>query len=147
MNIEIPKLSGTGCVLLTACGEVDEENVGALEYLKQQPNGTRVFRIASEETQTFVKLLIKGSQTHWHVDVAIPEHFSSGAVPVSERGMTELQKAFDPVAGTKLRLRITANFKVPFDKNPPIIGLLRKLGTEKDGVAIRMTGGTFAVAG
>jgi hypothetical protein len=143
MRLTVPSLSGTQCVLLTVCGEIQKDDKSLPKILRGKRRSLS-YKIGAKGDLRFVRLILGGGE-HFHVDIATVDYFDE--VPKIKGTEKKLRETLAPLFGFRIELEVTGVFRVPIDELPAVIAATKNFTVDRDGVNIRMTGGVLSIVG
>lgn len=148
MPLRLPNLNSTGCINLTACGEIVTKDKRLLDWLKSQDEKPfRVAKVKIGDGAAFVRVAFGGySKRHFHLEITPVHYFDRPHLPKSNASIAEIRSLVEKVAGEKVRLDVEGEYLVKKQDLPPMIRSTI-FESKGDGVSLRMTGGTIAVDG
>lgn len=147
MPIEIPNLSLGRSNRLIACGSIQTDREDLRDFLEK---GTHLITSTVKKGVKHYLLLMVGGKnnSHFHVEVALASHFSSGFLPKTNAKISEFQLVADRFLGSTINLSLTCAFPLQL-KDLPENGPIRLLSINSQvaGTKVQLVEGTLAVTG
>lgn len=146
MRFVLPELQEAHCQQFTACSRVVTRDKSVKRLFSRE--STLVACVKEGGLKRFARLCIS-KEGHVHLDLASPEYFAGGGVPKPKHSWNRIESSLRRFVGHQIKVQARALFAVSLARLPEssVIRLLSSVESRMGVVSMKLTGGTFAIAG
>lgn len=145
MSLIFPKFENARCRRMTACGALETNDKALLEWLANQADIDARYGAAGRTRYIHV-MFGKKLGRHFHVDLAVSEHF--GDSPPSVKGkIADVRNALKKLEGEKINVNVAGLFHLSSAELPDFIQATLQVETQVGDISLKTTGGRLAIRG
>ena len=146
--VNLPLFVNTRCKSLTLCGLVRSKDKRAVELLGKSQKMIASYRV--EAGRAYATLITRERPgLRLHLDFATQDVFPRSRAPKPTHTKNDILRFLDAVVGSEAEVDVFGRFLVSVDELPEqgLIRSLSALEVKRDGVGMRLTGGTLSISG
>jgi hypothetical protein len=149
MAIALPDLHADKVDGLMICGSIKAKDKSLRKWAASHERDWYICYFGKKSNRLFCRVTFDKykDRIHFHTDLATKDWFSSGKVPEETEDGPEFEKLVAPTFNLEMTADVSLDFRAKRGAWPSIMALTQKLSVERDGLTIKMTGGTLSVEG